>query len=164
MKLYDVPRESYVRISPIQNEKSDDTRSKGESAEVNVPIAHVDMKVGQLIFFDHIDGMYSFCHPVDEETLELSSVVLHPAIWTEVEIVSLDEMFTFEEIREKIGRSGYGKDQKGEYREASLSKMNDNWVNASINFVPENHTHRKYYIQEMKYRSDNNIVIEDPEA
>ena len=107
--------------------------------------------------------MYSLCYEVDEVTKERGNSC-HMAAWTEVELVDPDEDLPFEELRKKIGRSGYGKYGTGEYRQATLSEMNDNWVEASINFVPDNHPHKKYYIQEMKYRMDNDIVIEDPEA
>jgi hypothetical protein len=164
MKLYDVPRNSYVRVLPVQDEDSADTpQTKGKVAEVSVPVSAPEIKAGQLIYFDHVDGMYSLCYEVDEVTKEHGQPC-HMAAWTEVEIVDPDVDLTFAEIREKIGRSGYGKDGKGEYRESSLSKMNDNWVEASINFVPDNHPHRKYYIEEMKYRQDNDISIADPEA
>jgi hypothetical protein len=165
MKLYDVPRKSYVKISPIQNEESDDTRSKGKYTEVSVPPAHMDMSASQVIFFSHIDGMYSYCHPVDEETMTVNTeIIIHPAAWTEVEIVDPLKGKPFTEIREQIGRSGYGKDGMGEYRQSSLSNMSDNWVAASIDFVPIDHPHRSYYIQELEYRKENNIVIEDTEA
>lgn len=51
MKLYDVPRETYVKTI-----------------------------TGDVYFFDHVDGMYSYCKN------ELNQVV-HLAAWTEVEIV-----------------------------------------------------------------------------
>lgn len=51
MKLYNVPRKSYV--------KTED---------------------GEILFFDHIDGMYSYCLDKDKN-------VVHLAAWTEVEIV-----------------------------------------------------------------------------
>ncbi len=162
MKLYDAPRNSYIRVSNVQNEDKYKSQSKGESSEVRIPPSAPSINVGQLIFFDHIDGMYSLCYEVDEVTLELGNPC-HMAAWTEVEIVDLDEGKPFEEIRDKIGRSGYGKDGTGEYRQAKLSEMNDDWVKASINFVPNDHPHKKYYIQELKYREDNNIVIEDIE-
>ena len=162
MKLYDVPRNSYVRVLPEQEENTH-PQSKGKDKEVNVPVASPEIKVGQLILFSHVDGMYSLCYEVDEVTLKRGNIC-HMAAWTEVEIVDPYEDKPFEEIRLKIGRSGYGKDGTGEYRQAKLSEMNNNWVEASINFVPDGHPHKKYYIQEMKYRMDNSITIEDPEA
>lgn len=162
MKLYDVPRNAYVRISSVQKEDKDNAKSKGESSEVKVPPSHIDMETGQVIYFDHIDGMYSFCHPVDEETMEINnSIVIHPVAWTEVEIIDPYAEKPFEEVREIIGRSGYGKDGMGEYRKATLSKMSDEWVKASIDFVPADHIHRALYIKELEYRKENNIIIED---
>lgn len=161
MKLYDVPRNTYVRILPIQDDESSNSpHSKGKSAEVHVPPISPEIKTGQLIYFDHIDGMYSLCYEVDEVTKERGTVC-HVAAWTEVEIVDPDEDLPFTELRQKIGRAGYGKDGKGEYRESALCDMSDPWVEASINFVPDSHPHRKYYIEELKYRKDNNITIPD---
>lgn len=148
MKLHDVPRNSYVRIS---------------DEEVRVPPAAPDVKNEELIFFDHIDGMYSLCIKVDPETLSFGEVC-HIAAWTEVSIVEIDELFTFEQIRQKIGRSGYGKDGTGEYREANLENMSDGWVEGAIDFVPQDHPHLKYYIQELEYRKKNNISIPDTDA
>lgn len=51
MKLYDVPRKTFIKTI-----------------------------TGDTYFFDHIDGMYSYC------TNELDQVV-HLAAWTEVDIV-----------------------------------------------------------------------------
>jgi len=48
MKLYEVPRKSYIRLD-------DDT-----------------------FFFDHVDGMYSYC-------LDMKGNVVHLAAWAEVE-------------------------------------------------------------------------------
>ena len=163
MKLYDVPRNSYVRVSLIQDEEKDKSQSKGESSEVRTPIASPTINSGQLIYFSHIDGMYSLCYEVDEVTME-HGATCHMAAWTEVEIVDPHEGLPFEEIREKIGRAGYGKDGRGEYREAALSKMSDNWVKASIDFVPIDHPHRALYIKELEYRNENNIVIKDVES
>ena len=39
----------------------------------------VKLKNGTRIFFDHIDGMYSYCKTEDDK-------VIHLAAWTEVEI------------------------------------------------------------------------------
>lgn len=66
MKLYDLPRYSYVKIL---------------DEKVKQPIANYPIKEeNDIIFFDHIDGMYSFC--VDNE-----GNIIHLAAWTEVEIV-----------------------------------------------------------------------------
>jgi len=163
MKLYDVPRNSYVRVSLIQDEDKAISQSKGESSEVRTPISSPEINSGQLIYFCHVDGMYSLCYEVDEVTMERGNSC-HMAAWTEVEIVDPNEGLPFEEIRERIGRSGYGKDGQGEYREATLSKMSDNWVKASIDFVPTDHPHRALNIKELEYRKENNIVIDDVEA
>jgi hypothetical protein len=181
MELHQIPNKSYVRIipqiepSPYSGLKSGDQIDLEQSiaqvewengnnleSKVHVPPGARDIKKGELIFFDHIDGMYSFCYQVDPDTLEHSHIV-HIAAWTQVEPVELGELFTFEEIRTKIGRSGYGKTGKGKHRSAQLFEMNDEWVTASIPYVPEDHPHRKYYIKELEYRKEHGIAIDDTE-
>jgi len=154
-KLYDIPRSSYVRVLAQEDEN-------GNSENVGTPIGSHEIEKGELIYFSHVDGMYSLCQKVDEETLEHGDTC-HMSAWTEVEVLELDELFSFDKIRDLIGRSGYGKDGQGEYREATLSKMSDNWVSASLDFVAEDHPHRKFYIQELEYRKENGITIEDSE-
>ncbi len=65
MKLFDVPPKSYVRVV-------EDT--------VRIPSAALGIEPGETIFFDHLDGMYSYC------TNEKGQLV-HLAAWTKVEIV-----------------------------------------------------------------------------
>jgi len=55
MKLYNVPRQSYIRRQPD----------------------------GECLFFDHVDGMYSFC--------KLGGNVVHFFAGEEVEIISKEE-------------------------------------------------------------------------
>lgn len=55
MKLYDVPRKTFVKTSN-----------------------------GDVYFFDHIDGMYSYCNNEQNQ-------VVHLAAWTEVDIVDGDK-------------------------------------------------------------------------
>ena len=113
MKLYDVPNKSYVR--PLINQSEETLirpQEAGKQSEVKVPIGVSSVDTGQLIYFRHIDGMYSLCHEVNEDTLEHGEVT-HIAAWTEVEVVDLKSLFTFDQLREKVGRSGYGKDGRG---------------------------------------------------
>ena len=65
MKLYKVPRKTWVR--PVD--------------EVQVPPAAPEINVNEEIFFDHLDGMYSFCKNKDGD-------IVHMPAWQEVEIVS----------------------------------------------------------------------------
>jgi len=65
MKLYDVPGNSFVRIL--------DENTK-------VPIVSKETPNGTILKFHHVDGMYSYCRTKDGN-------VIHPAAWTEVEIV-----------------------------------------------------------------------------
>ena len=144
MELHEVPKETYIRVV-------------SKDRIVSPPGALLIHK-GELIFFDHLDEAYSYCHKVDDKTLEIGEVC-HVSAFENVEIVELDELYTFEQIPETVGRSGYGKDGKGKYRQSHLSKMSDSWVKASIDFVDKDHLHRKYYIKELKYRKENNIII-----
>lgn len=158
MELHKVPNRTYVRVLPQVDVNLETTKTSIE--EVKVPIAAPEVIKGELIYFDHIDGMYSLCYKVDEKTGKHGESC-HIAAWTDVEVVDMEEGKDFTEIRETIGRSGYGKDGQGEYRQSALSDMSDEWVKASIDFVPKDHVHRKYYIQELEYRKINNISIKD---
>lgn len=63
MKLYEVPRNTKVRLI----------------SEENGPIASIPPQVGEVYHFSHIDGMYSYCK--DER-----GRVIHLPGWSEVEI------------------------------------------------------------------------------
>jgi hypothetical protein len=71
----------------------------------------------------------------------------------------------FEHIRQTIGRSGRGKDGKGEWRESKLSEMSDNWVENSIkwvgNYAEDQNSHVPYYKLELVYRKKHGITISD---
>jgi len=45
-----------------------------------IPPAHRPLLLGEVLSFDHVDGMYSLCK--DKE-----GNIVHPAAWSEVEIV-----------------------------------------------------------------------------
>lgn len=65
MKLYEVPRNSYIRIVDPHAE---------------VPVGAFGLNAGEVIKFGHIDGMYSYCKSLEGNTVHLKA-------WTEVEIV-----------------------------------------------------------------------------
>ena len=65
MKLYDVPRRTYVKVI-------------GESS---APPEAREVSKDEIVFFDHLDGAYSYCKD------EYSNIVHLPA-WQEVEIVN----------------------------------------------------------------------------
>lgn len=65
MKLYDVPRETYVKV--LEN--------------ALVPPGSPKINKGDVIFFDHLDGMYSLCLDKDKK------YYLHLSASAEVEIV-----------------------------------------------------------------------------
>ena len=63
-KLYNVPRETKVKL--MENP--------------GVPVGSKQLKTGDVLMFDHVDGMYSYCITEDGE-------IVHPAAWTKVEII-----------------------------------------------------------------------------
>jgi len=62
MKLYNVPRNSMIRLLE----------------KPTIPIA--SQQPDDVLIFSHIDGMYSYC-------INHDGTVVHPAAWTEVEVV-----------------------------------------------------------------------------
>lgn len=178
MKLHELSTVSYIRILPSEPYSKfkngdridllsmiDQIEFENSSSESTINIAPFSSNVlyNEILKFSHIDGMYSLCYKLDQETYE-EKETCHIAAWTEVELVDFDEIFSFDKIREMIGRAGYGKDGKGSYRQAALKDMSDAWVVASIEYVPKDHPHRKYYIEELSYRKLMNISIPDKDA
>jgi len=68
MQLHKVPNGTYVRVLE----------------EIKVPPAAPEIRPGDVIFFDHIDGMYSFCRNKEGQ-------IVHLVAWAEVEIVDKGE-------------------------------------------------------------------------
>ena len=66
MKLYNVPRNTWVRTVPGLPGK-------------DVPPGAPTIEYGERIFFDHLDGMYSFCRKED-------GTICHLAVWQDVMI------------------------------------------------------------------------------
>ena len=64
MKLYEVPRNSKVRVLEFNNPPPD-----------ALPIS-----VGEVVLFKHVDGIYSYC-------LDSTGNIVHLAAWTEVEVL-----------------------------------------------------------------------------
>lgn len=64
MKLYDVPRNSRIKVV----------------SDIKVPPAAPDIEEGDELKFRNIDGMYSYCTRDDGE-------VVYLAAWAEVEIL-----------------------------------------------------------------------------
>ena len=69
-KLYEVPRRTWVQ--PVQQEFNKDS-------SVTVPPGAKKINFGDPIFFDHLDGMYSYCKDIHGE-------VVHLPAWQEVSI------------------------------------------------------------------------------
>ena len=70
----------------------------------------------------------------------------------------------FETIREVLYRGGRGKDGRQPLKYVALNEMSNDWVQATITYEedhrPDN-KYLKYYRQELEYRKDNNIRIEE---
>lgn len=70
----------------------------------------------------------------------------------------------FETIREVLYRGGRGKDGKQPLKYVALNEMSNSWLENVIiyeeEFRPDN-KFLKYYKQELEYRKENNITIEE---
>jgi len=64
MKLYDVPRNSKIKVV----------------GDVKIPPAAPIIEEQEVLNFSHVDGMYSYCTNKDGQ-------VVHLAAWTEVEVI-----------------------------------------------------------------------------
>ena len=74
MQLYEVPKHSIVKIV-------DD--------EVTVAPASIVLKKCDVLWYGHIDGMYSFCTKKKKEGD--GNEYVYPAAWTEVEVLEAKE-------------------------------------------------------------------------
>ena len=68
MKLHEVPRKSWIRVLP------------DPEVVTKVPPSAPMIADGEVIFFHHIDGMYSLCR-------NQGGQICHLVAWQEVEIV-----------------------------------------------------------------------------
>ncbi len=66
--LHDVPNGSWVRVV------STPTKTR-------VPPDAPNIEDGEILYYDHLDGMYSYCKNLDGQ-------VVHLVAWADVEIVS----------------------------------------------------------------------------
>ena len=66
MKLYDVPRDTKIKII--------------DKGNISTPISSKPIKQGDILTFSHIDGMYSYC-------MDKNDNVVHIGASTEIEIV-----------------------------------------------------------------------------
>lgn len=143
LKLYEIPNNTWIKIL---------SQSDKMPSGIHVPPCASKVEESEIIYFFHVDGMYSFCQKLD-------GTICHIAAWTEVETVK-EEDIPFETVRTVIGRSGYGKDGKGElgeFQSARLCDMSDAWIQAAIEYVPVDHMHRAFYVKELEYRKENGI-------
>lgn len=75
MKLYDVPGQTWVRIT----------------GDIGIPVAAPELKVGDELFFHHIDGMYSYC----TRDIDSHNEICHLVAWAEVEIIEDENKYPF---------------------------------------------------------------------
>lgn len=138
MELHNVSDRTWVRILP--------------SSEFKVPPAHRDMALNECVFFDHIDGMYSFCRDTD-------GLIVHPVAWAEVEIVE-DHLF----LRERMTWGGRGKDGTEEVTAYKIMELSNSHLEALVPYFkdkPVNPQMIKVVDDEIKYRENNNINVAD---
>lgn len=64
MKLYDVPIYSKIRVI----------------GDIQTPPGAKEIKESDVLFFDHIDGMYSYCKDSEGN-------IVHLVAWAEVEVL-----------------------------------------------------------------------------
>lgn len=151
MKLYDVSRNTLVKVLPVAEMET----VPGEQLEsVKVPPAGIRIDENQYIYFGHIDGMYSYCHTMDGE-------LCHMALWTEVEPVDM----TYENIellRTVVKRGGRGKDGNQPLTYVPICEMNDEWLANAITYNKEiqfDIGHTQLYKWEQQYRKEHGITI-----
>lgn len=66
-KLHEVPRGTKIRVR----------------GDVKIPPAAPPIEVGEILHFNHIDGMYSHCR-------DMAGNVVHLVAWADVDIVNED--------------------------------------------------------------------------
>lgn len=83
MKLYELQHSQWVKLilpKPEKKEKEDNVRWEREKPKeegIQVPSTAIPLDKDAIIFFDHVDGMYSLCWDTEGN-------MVHPAAWTEV--------------------------------------------------------------------------------
>lgn len=152
MKLYDVPRNTLVRVLPEVHDISDEMDSIFE--KVKVPPGAPAIQINEYIQFSHVDGMYSCGQNMEGE-------IVHMAAWTEVEPVvwSYENMAL---LRTIIKRGGRGKDGTESVKWVRTDDMNDEWLAACVTYEEELRPTNKmieFYKWEQKYREEHGITI-----
>ena len=69
MRLYHAPRHSYIQV---------------KDPNPKIPVAAPDIQTDEILYFDHVDGMYSFCR-------NDKGNIVHLIAWAEVEVVDNPE-------------------------------------------------------------------------
>lgn len=159
MKLYNVPRNTLVKVLPqpieeVSAETGQIEMNFADANDIKVPVASIEVGVGEYIHFGHVDGMYSYCLDMEGETV-------HLAAWTEVEVVdwSYENMAL---LRTIVKRGGRGKDGKQNLEYVRTDEMNDKWVAACITYEEERRPTNgmiEFYKWELKYREEHGISI-----
>ena len=140
MKLHEVSNRTWVRILP-----SDDFKIAPASKDI---LANRN----DVIFFDHIDGMYSFCK-------DQSGDVVHPVAWAEVEVIT-DQEF----LRERVSWGGRGKDGDQEVTVYKIMELSDNHLKALVTYIKDVNVSPQMagvINGEVEYRKNNNIKVKD---
>lgn len=140
MKLYEVSNQTWVSVR-------DDNPT--------VPPAAKELKYGSCMFFDHIDGMYSYCKDVDGDLVHLSASA-------EVEIITKHK-----HLRQLISWGGRGKDQTNEVATfRKIKDISDSHLDALVKYFkgkPIRPDIVSTVIEEVAYRVAKGIKVEDYE-
>lgn len=138
-ELYKVPNGAIIKVGPD---------------EPRIPIGSHHIKKEEILYFSHIDGMYSLCYDIEGN-------VCHLAAFEKVEIVE-----DFEIIRKLVKRGGRGKDGTEPLKWVPICEMSDEWVAAVIVYNVEHGMGKakftEYMRKELKYRKANGISIANP--
>lgn len=149
-KLYNVPSNSVVRVLRQPAKHDNDTTA------VRLPPEGIQVEPNDLLYFSHIDGMFSFCKNKDGE-------IVHPAADTLVEVLESVES-GFHLLREFVCRAGYGKKGDEPYRKVPVSEISNGWLQGALDFERNrggNPDHIRLLELETEYRRMNGIVIPD---
>lgn len=126
--------------------------------DFKVPPGGLELSHNQYIFFDHIDGMYSYCTDVDGN-------LVHPVAWAEVEVV--EDHKILREIITWGGRGINGTDIVATYRK--IKDISDSHLQNLVSYLVGHKTRvrsdvHKAVEEEVKYRKEFGIKVEDYES
>jgi len=114
VELHKVPNGTYVRVL----------------GENDVPVDAPEIKIGDVIFFDHIDGMYSFCRNKEGQ-------IVHLVAWAEVEIVDKGEFDAANMPKEEQANLKVSVPYKGHTGTATFDKEAEEYHGRLVDIEPD---------------------------